>query len=53
MGKDYVNAMFESLQSNKRRIDSSELFGLVISFSFNFCHFLLLIVGETREMWES
>ena len=26
---DYVNAMFESLQSKKIRVDCSELFGLV------------------------
>ena len=30
MGNDYVNAMFESLQNNKSRVDCSELFGLVI-----------------------
>jgi len=35
MGKDYVNAMFESLQSNKSRIYYSELFGLVIKVSLS------------------
>ena len=35
MDNDYVNAMFESLQSNNSREDCSELFGLVINVSLS------------------
>ena len=35
MDNDYVNAIFESLQSNKSRVDCSELFGLVIKVSLS------------------
>ena len=35
MGNDYVNGMFESLQSNKSRVDCSELFGLVVKVSLS------------------
>ena len=31
MGNKYVNATLESLQSKESRVDSSELFGLVIT----------------------
>ena len=46
MGKDYVNAMFESLQSSKSRVDCSELFSPVINFFYivNLI-FITLIVG--------
>ena len=33
MGNDYVNAIFDSMQSNKRKVDCSDLFGLVIKVS--------------------
>ena len=51
MGNDYVNAMFESLQSSKSRLDCSELFSPVIKkLSFNCFYivnlnFMSLIVG--------
>ncbi len=35
MDNDYVNGMFESLQSNKSRVDCSELFGLVTNVSLS------------------
>ena len=35
MYNDYVNAMFESLQSNKSRVDCSELFDFVIKVSLS------------------
>ena len=45
MGNDYVNAMLESLQSNKNKVNCSEVFGLVCykSFSFNCCYIVNLI----------
>ena len=35
MGNDYVNAMFESLQSNKSRVDCSGLYGLIVKVSLS------------------
>ena len=35
MGNDCVNAMFESLQSNKSKVDCFELFGLAIKVSLS------------------
>ena len=44
MEKDYVNAMFESLQSKSTRIDCSELVGLAIKVSVStFATFKMLL----------
>ena len=47
MGNDYVNAMFESLQSNKNIIYCSELYGFVITkvSLLICCYIVTLLVG--------
>ena len=45
IGNDYVNVMFESLQSNKSRIYISELFGIVITVSLSTVICITLMVG--------
>ena len=42
MGKDSVDAMFVSLQSNKSRVDGYELFGLVTNVSLSTVATLLI-----------
>ena len=52
MGSDYVNAMFESLQSNKNRINCSELFGLVIQVSLStFATLLIFLITLICVIW--